>query len=223
MPALGTMPVLGALFRCQAFKRGQTELVIIVTPVIVNPTSGRRIATPVDNFVPPNDFERILLGRFQGNPRGREPVQNSHRPAPPRRPVRLRLRVRATTMTTPPASPVRAARAGPRLRSSRSPPARSSRSARSGTPSSSPPAAARMQSVYFQPGSAALRPGEAERLRAFLARPAPHAARPTSCSTSAAPARRSSTRGAAARSAPASRGRRRGCGSSASTRTLGAT
>ena len=77
VPALGTMPVIGALFRSQAFKRGQTELVIIVTPVIVNPTSGRRISTPVDNFVPPNDFERILLGRFQGSPRGREAVQNT--------------------------------------------------------------------------------------------------------------------------------------------------
>ena len=76
VPALGTMPVIGALFRSQAFKRGQTELVIIVTPVIVNPTSGRRISTPIDNFVPPNDFERILLGRFQGNPRGREAVQS---------------------------------------------------------------------------------------------------------------------------------------------------
>lgn len=76
VPALGTMPVLGALFRSQAFQRGQTELVIIVTPVIVNPTTGRKVRTPVDNFVPPNDFERILLGRFQGNPRGREAVQN---------------------------------------------------------------------------------------------------------------------------------------------------
>ena len=69
MPALGTMPVLGALFRSQGFKRGQTELVIIVTPVIVNPTTGAAISTPIDGFVPPNDFERILLGRFQGNPR----------------------------------------------------------------------------------------------------------------------------------------------------------
>lgn len=77
VPALGTMPVIGALFRSQAFKRGQTELVIIVTPVIVNPTTGKRIKTPVDNFVPPNDFERILLGRVQGNPRGREAVQGT--------------------------------------------------------------------------------------------------------------------------------------------------
>jgi pilus assembly protein CpaC len=76
VPGLGTMPVLGGLFRSQAFKRGQSELVIIVTPVIVNPTSGRRVTTPVDNFVPPNDFERILLGRFQGNPRGVTQVQN---------------------------------------------------------------------------------------------------------------------------------------------------
>lgn len=67
MPGLGTIPVLGALFRSNGFTRGQTELVIIVTPVIVNPTDGRKIVTPVDAYVPPNDFERILLGRFQGD------------------------------------------------------------------------------------------------------------------------------------------------------------
>lgn len=67
MPGLGSIPVLGALFRSNGFKRGQTELVIIVTPIVVKPTSGKRIATPVDNFTPPNDFERILLGRYQGN------------------------------------------------------------------------------------------------------------------------------------------------------------
>ena len=66
MPGLGTLPVLGALFKSNSFQRGQTELVIIVTPIIVNPTTGRRVATPLDGFTPPNDFERILLGRFQG-------------------------------------------------------------------------------------------------------------------------------------------------------------
>jgi pilus assembly protein CpaC len=76
MPALGTVPVLGALFRSQGFKRGQTELVIIVTPVVVKPTTGRRIATPVDTFVPPNDVERILLGRFQGDPQRAVRVRN---------------------------------------------------------------------------------------------------------------------------------------------------
>ena len=77
MPGLGTVPVIGALFRSSGFKRGQSELVIIVTPVIVNPTTGKRISTPIDRFVPPNDFERILLGRVQGNPRQVNRVQNS--------------------------------------------------------------------------------------------------------------------------------------------------
>jgi pilus assembly protein CpaC len=67
MPALGTVPVLGALFRSNSFKRGQSELVVIVTPVIVSPTSGRAVSTPIDQFIPPNDFERIVLGRFQGS------------------------------------------------------------------------------------------------------------------------------------------------------------
>jgi pilus assembly protein CpaC len=66
MPGLGTVPVLGALFRSNGFKRGQTELVIIVTPVLVSPTSGQVLRAPTDNVVLPNDFERILLGRFQG-------------------------------------------------------------------------------------------------------------------------------------------------------------
>ena len=67
MPGMGNVPVLGALFRSNAFKRGQSELVIIVTPVVVKPTTNRGVATPLDQFVPPNDFERILLGRFQGS------------------------------------------------------------------------------------------------------------------------------------------------------------
>lgn len=67
MPGLGSVPVLGALFRSNAFRRGQTELVILVTPVVVRPTTGRNLRTPVDAYVPPNDFERILLGRFQGS------------------------------------------------------------------------------------------------------------------------------------------------------------
>ncbi|HVL20073.1 MAG TPA: type II and III secretion system protein family protein [Amaricoccus sp.] len=75
LPGLGTLPVIGALFKSNSFQRGQTELVVIVTPIIVKPTSGKRVATPLDGFVPPNDFERILLGRFQ-NSRQVDQVQN---------------------------------------------------------------------------------------------------------------------------------------------------
>lgn len=77
MPGLGSIPVLGALFRSSGFKRGQTELVIIVTPIVVKPGgTTRKVATPVDNFRPPNDFERILLGRFQGQGKA-DQVKNS--------------------------------------------------------------------------------------------------------------------------------------------------
>ncbi len=78
MPGLGSIPVLGALFRSSGFKRGQTELVIIVTPIIVKPGGGatRKMATPVDNYRPPNDFERILLGRFQAQGKS-DQVKNS--------------------------------------------------------------------------------------------------------------------------------------------------
>ena len=76
MPGLGNVPVLGALFKSTGFKRGQTELVISVTPVIVSPTTARKVATPVDSYVPPNDFERIMLGRFQGNRANVTQVQN---------------------------------------------------------------------------------------------------------------------------------------------------
>jgi pilus assembly protein CpaC len=69
LPGLGSVPVLGALFKSNSFQRGQSELVIIVTPIIVNPTSGRSVRAPTDGYVPPNDFERILLGRFQGSPK----------------------------------------------------------------------------------------------------------------------------------------------------------
>lgn len=76
LPGIGAIPVMGALFRSSAFKRGQTELVILVTPVIVQPTSAARLRTPVDGYIPPNDFERIVLGRFQGNPAGQTQVQS---------------------------------------------------------------------------------------------------------------------------------------------------
>lgn len=67
LPGLGDLPVLGALFRSTEFRSGETELVIIVTPYVVEPApTARVLATPIDGYVPPNDVERILLGRFVG-------------------------------------------------------------------------------------------------------------------------------------------------------------
>jgi pilus assembly protein CpaC len=62
LPGLGDIPVLGALFRSDAFQRSETELVVIVTPYLVRGTN-KRLATPTDGYVPPTDADRYLFGR----------------------------------------------------------------------------------------------------------------------------------------------------------------
>ena len=74
-PGLGDVPVLGALFRSSNFQRNETELVIIVTPYIVNAVSdGASLKTPTDGLAPANDVDRILLQRLtKGAPPGIAP------------------------------------------------------------------------------------------------------------------------------------------------------
>lgn len=63
-PGLGDVPVLGALFRSTEFQNNQTELVILVTPYIVHPVADKSLQTPIDGFVPPNDFQLLLNGEL---------------------------------------------------------------------------------------------------------------------------------------------------------------
>lgn len=48
LPLLGDVPVLGNLFRSKRFQRSETELVILITPYIVEPVADRSLATPLD-------------------------------------------------------------------------------------------------------------------------------------------------------------------------------
>jgi len=67
VPGLSEVPLLGALFRGDAFQRQQQELVITVTPYIVNPVDNPgSLASPDDGWTPPNDLQRILLLRDNG-------------------------------------------------------------------------------------------------------------------------------------------------------------
>ncbi|MGE0258072.1 MAG: type II and III secretion system protein family protein [Alphaproteobacteria bacterium] len=59
VPWLGDVPVLGQLFRSERFQRDETELVIIVTPYLVQP-ANQRLATPVDGFRAPHDAQRVI-------------------------------------------------------------------------------------------------------------------------------------------------------------------
>src|SRR5436853_5482585 len=71
MPWLGDIPVLGTLFKSDAYQRSETELVIIITPYFVEPTSGQ-LRTPLTDRVPPTDVDRLVMQRF-------------NHPTPPRR------------------------------------------------------------------------------------------------------------------------------------------
>jgi pilus assembly protein CpaC len=62
VPGIKEIPVLGALFRSDAYRRQESELMIVVTPYIVRPTSAR-MPLPTDNYLPPKDLERFLLGQ----------------------------------------------------------------------------------------------------------------------------------------------------------------
>ncbi len=64
LPGLGEVPVIGALFKSNNFQRGESELVIIVTPYLVNPApSPAAFKLPTDGFRAATDLDRILLGR----------------------------------------------------------------------------------------------------------------------------------------------------------------
>lgn len=74
-PGLGDVPVLGALFRSNGYRRNQTELVIIVTPYLVKPVSANEVALPTDGFKTPSDLRNFLLGQdFEGKSGAKRPV-----------------------------------------------------------------------------------------------------------------------------------------------------
>jgi pilus assembly protein CpaC len=63
-PGLKDLPVLGALFRSRDYQNAETELVVVVTAYLVNPTTEAALATPSDGYVTPSDPETILLGKL---------------------------------------------------------------------------------------------------------------------------------------------------------------
>lgn len=67
-PGLGDVPILGNLFRSSSFKRGETELVIVVTPYLVKPVEERDVHLPTDGFAVPNEAERLLGNQLVGRP-----------------------------------------------------------------------------------------------------------------------------------------------------------
>jgi pilus assembly protein CpaC len=67
LPWIGSVPVLGALFRSSEYQQDETELVVIVTPHLVRPAApGDKLASPLDNrLIPSNDVDFFLMGQME--------------------------------------------------------------------------------------------------------------------------------------------------------------
>ena len=66
-PILGSIPILGALFRSSEFQHDKTELLFVITPRLVKPLPSDYIL-PTDSFVVPTDKEFFLKGKLEGKP-----------------------------------------------------------------------------------------------------------------------------------------------------------
>ena len=64
VPGVKDLPVLGALFRSRDYQSSQTELVVIVTPFIVDSVHDKQLATPLDGLNIATDRQTILFGRL---------------------------------------------------------------------------------------------------------------------------------------------------------------
>ncbi|WP_417819038.1 type II and III secretion system protein family protein [Tritonibacter scottomollicae] len=62
-PILGSIPIIGSLFRSTSFQKQETELVIIVTPRLVQPIRADMAQLPTDRVKNPSELELFLMGR----------------------------------------------------------------------------------------------------------------------------------------------------------------
>jgi pilus assembly protein CpaC len=74
VPWIGDIPILGALFRSNKFQNDETELVILVTPYLVRP-STQPMASPVAGWQAPNDAQQVFMSdwyrqKLPGPPQG---------------------------------------------------------------------------------------------------------------------------------------------------------
>ena len=77
LPWLGDIPILGSLFKSSSFQKHETELVVIVTPRLVQPSvPGQTVATPLDATQPANDVEFFALGQLEVTPKMLQTLQS---------------------------------------------------------------------------------------------------------------------------------------------------
>lgn len=64
LPGVGSVPVIGSLFRSRDYLSGDTEMVVLVTAYLVDPQNPSAFQTPADGLRFANDAETILFGKL---------------------------------------------------------------------------------------------------------------------------------------------------------------
>jgi pilus assembly protein CpaC len=76
VPGLKTIPMLGALFRSNDYRRRESELVILVTPYLAKHASQKQLAGPGQNYTAESELKELLFGRLNR-------IYGSGAPVPP--------------------------------------------------------------------------------------------------------------------------------------------
>jgi pilus assembly protein CpaC len=77
-PILGSIPIIGSLFRSTNFQKEDTELLIIVTPRLVRPVRAGSLKVPTDRAGPPPEADQFFLGRTDAGVPPGPVMQNPH-------------------------------------------------------------------------------------------------------------------------------------------------
>lgn len=81
MPGAGDLPILGALFKSTSFIKGETELVIVITPYLVKPVNDGDIKLPTDGMQTANDIQQVAAHMLSDGKSGVDRAKPSLKPA----------------------------------------------------------------------------------------------------------------------------------------------
>ena len=81
IPFISSVPILGKFFQSKSKNRTNTELMVIVTPYIVQPVSSAQLAMPTDGMTTPTDFDMFMRDQMLGSDSQRQPASPSSMPA----------------------------------------------------------------------------------------------------------------------------------------------
>jgi len=79
VPGIGSIPVLGKLFSSSNYQNNKTELVIMVTPYLVEPTDSAKLRSPLDSLISPSSDVEYSFQRRAGQSNAAQPSASEPR------------------------------------------------------------------------------------------------------------------------------------------------